>query len=277
MRRATAAIVGAAAAAGALAAGVSAGAQVEPEPFPDFPQPSGPPAGYVDLPEGLPTPVERWLRGIYGDRVPVVGSVVVTGRARIKPFGMWLPARFRFIHDCGRGYRHYIEATLFGRPILAVNERYVDGRALMEIPLVGTDQGPRIEQAANLGMWAELASAAPSVLVTDPRVRWHALDRVTAQLDVPLGEAQRDTFIVRFDRATGALSCLEAWRHRSSKEPEKVLWIAATEPGPAVGPLGLPAVGTATWADQAEPWARFVTEDLRTDVDVSTTIRARGL
>lgn len=277
MRRATAALVGATAAAGALAAGVRAGAHVEPDPFPDFPQPSGPPAGYVDLPEGLPAPVERWLRAIYGDRVPVVRSVVVTGRARIKPFGMWLPARFRFIHDCGHGYRHYIEATLFGRPVLAVNERYLDGRALMEIPIVGTDEGPRVEQAANLGMWAELATAAPSVLVTDPRVRWHGLDSVTAQLDVPLVEAQRDTFIVRFDRATGALSSLEAWRHRSSKEPEKILWIAATEPGPTVGPHRLPAVGTATWADQAEPWARFVTEDLRTDVDIATSLRARGL
>ena len=277
MRRATAALVGAAAAAGAVAAGVRAGTRVEPAPFPDFPEASGPPAGHVDLPDGLPAPVERWLRGIYGDRVPVIRSVVVTGRARIKPFGVWLPARFRFIHDCGHGYRHYIEATLFGRPVLVVNERYLDGRALMEIPVVGTDEGPRVEQAANLGMWAELATAAPSVLVTDPRVRWHALDPVTAQLDVPLGADRRDTFIVRFDEATGALRCLEAWRHRSSKEPEKILWIAATEPGPTIGALRLPAVGTATWADQAEPWARFVTEDLRTDVDVSACIRGRGL
>lgn len=277
MRRATAALIGAATAAGALAAGIRAGAQVQPAAFPDFHQPSGPPAGHVDLPEGLPAPVDRWLRGIYGDRVPVTRSVVVTGRARIKPFGFWLPARFRFIHDCGRGYRHYIEATLFGRPVLAVNERYLDGRALMEIPGVGTDEGPRVEQAANLGMWAELAAAAPSVLVTDPRVRWHPLDQVTAQLDVPLLDARHDSFIVRFDGATGALRSLEAWRHRSAKEPEKVLWIAATEPGPTIGPHRLPAVGTATWADQAEPWARFVTEDLRTDVDVSTCIRARGL
>jgi len=277
MRRATAALIGATAAVGALAAGVSAGAQVQPEPFPDYPQPSGPPRDVVDLPGGLPDPVDRWLRGIYGDRVPVVGTLVVTGRARIKPFGVWLPARFRFIHDCGHGYRHYIEATLFGRPVLAVNERFLDGRALMEIPIAGTEEGPLVEQAANLGMWAELAAAAPSVLVTDPRVAWHPIDERTAQLDVPLGPSQQDGFIVRFDPATGALRSLEAWRHRSSKEPEKILWIAAHEPGPTVGPHRLPAVGTATWADQAEPWARFVTEDLRTDVDVTHALRARGL
>jgi hypothetical protein len=36
-------------------------------------------------------------------------------------------------------------------------------------------------------------------------------------------------------------------------------------------------VGTATWADQGEPWARFVTEDIRTDVNVAEYIRGRGI
>ena len=256
---------------------VRAGAEVEPEPFPDYPEPSGAPRGERGVPPDLPAPVERWIRGIYGDQLPVVGSVVVTGRARVKPFGFWLPARFRFVHDAGRGYRHYIEATLFGRPVLAINERYLDGRSLMEIPGVGNDEGPQVDQAANLGMWAELALAAPSVLVTDSRVSWHEIDPETAQLDVPFGSGSRDSFTVRFDPATGSLRSMETWRYRSSTEPERTLWIAAVEPGPGVGPLGLPAVGTATWADQGEPWARFVTEDLRTDVDISTYIRARGI
>jgi hypothetical protein len=277
MRHARAAVLGLAAATAALGAAASAGTRVEPAPFPEYPDPSGPPRGEIDLPATLPEPVHRWLQGIYGERVPVVDSVVVTGRARIRPFGVWLPARFRFVHDVGRGYRHYIEATLFGRPLMAVNERYLDGASLMEIPIVGTDEGPRIDQAANLGMWAELASAAPSALVTDPRVHWRGIDSETAQLDVPFGEAARDSFTVRFDPTSGAMRTMEAWRYRSSAAPEKTLWIAATEPGPTVGPLGLPAVGTATWADQGDPWARFVTEDIRTDVDVSTYIRARGI
>ena len=267
---------GVAAVAAGGAALVRAGARVEPAPFPDFPQPSGR-FDEVPVPDDLPACVDRWLRGTYGDRVPVVHSVVVTGRARIKPFGTWLPARFRFIHDAGHGYRHYIEATWFGRPFLAVNERYLEGRALMEIPVVGSDQGPKVDEAANLGMWAELATAAPSVLVTDPRVAWHPIDDQTATLDVPRPDVGRDSFVVRFEPATGALRWLEAWRYRSSKEPDRLLWIAAAEPGRTVGPFGLPAVGTATWADQGEPWARFVTEDLRTNVDVRTAIRRRGL
>ncbi len=270
-------IAGGVAAVGAVGAALArAGAQIEPAPFPDFPQPSGP-HDEVPLPDGLPEPVDRWLRGLFDDRVPVIQSVVVTGRARIKPFGTWLPARFRFIHDAGHGYRHYIEATWFGRPFLRVNERYLDGQALMQIPVVGSDQGPKVDQAANLGMWAELATAAPSVLVTDPRVAWHPIDVHTATLDVPQGDTGRDSFVVRFDPATGDLRWLEAWRYRSSKEPEKILWIAASEPEPRIGPFRLPAVGTATWADQGDPWARFVTEDLRTNVDVTVAIRGRGL
>lgn len=273
MRRHTAALLGTAAAAAALGTVASAGARTEPEPFPEFPEPSRPPRGQCALPSDLPSPVRRWLHGIYGDHVPVVRTVVVTGRARMRPFGVWLPARFRFLHEAGLGYRHLIEVTLFGRPVLTVHERYLDGRALMEVPLVGTDEGPHVDQAANLGMWAELAAAAPSVLVTDPRVSWHEVDDETAQLDVPFGSDSVDSFMVRFDPRTGGLRSLEAWRYRSSKEQEKVLWVAGIEPGPTVGPHGLPAVGVATWADQGDPWARFVTEDLRTDVDLTGHLR----
>ena len=276
MRRAPT-LLAAGAVVGATIGALRAGQHVEPAPFPDFPQPSGPPAGSRPLPQGLPAPVDRWLRGIYGQSVPVVRTLVVTGRGRINPFGAWMQMRFRFTHDVGQGYRHYIEATWGGRPVLRVNERYLDGQSLIEIPLVGTDSGPRVEQAANLGMWAELAAAAPSALVTDDRVRWHPLDDQTATLDVPLGPSARDSMTARFDPATGRLRWLEAWRHRSSSEPDKVLWIAAQEAGPTVGPLRLPAAGTATWADKGDPWARFVTEDIRTDVDVSTYLRARGI
>ncbi len=34
----------------------------------------------------------------------------------------------------GHGYRHYIEATVFGYPVMKVNEYYFDGKARMELP-----------------------------------------------------------------------------------------------------------------------------------------------
>ena len=252
-----------------------AGLQVQPAPFPDYPQKSGSPST-MPLPKGLPAPVERWYRMRYGDSIPVVDSVVITGRARIRPAGpVWFPARFRFTHDAGRGYRHYIEATWFGIPIIRVNERYVDGRSLMEL-LWMTDQGPKVEQAANLGMWAELGAAAPSVLLTDPRVRWEPVDATTATLVVPLDADQADRFLARFDPKTGALSTLESPRYHAGDSRAKVLWTARTDGGPPVGTYRLPATGSATWEDFGT-WAYFTTEDLRYNVDVSSYLRARGI
>ena len=266
--------------AGALAALLFVGwlgLQVPPAPFPDYPGQVAASSSTVPLPSGLPAPVERYYRLHYGDSVPVVDSVVVTGRGRIRPMGVWFPARYRFTHDAGRGYRHYIEATWFGLPFMKVNERYVDGESLIEIPVVGTDSGPKVEQAANLGMWAELSAAAPSVLVTDPRVRWLPIDERTAALVVPFGDGETDSFTARFDPATGDLATLEAMRYRDSSSSAKVLWIARTEPGGTLTEARLGSVGSATWLDMGSPWAYFTTEDLRYDVDVDTYVRAKGL
>lgn len=268
---------GLAAAVGAAGAAGFAGLKVQPQPFPDFPQPSRPPSGTVPLPRDLPAPVHRWLHDMYGAEVPVVESVVVTGRARINPFGVWLPARFRFVHDAGRGYRHYIEACLYGQPVLRVNESYLDGESLIDIPFVGQDSGPKVEQAANLGMWAELAAAAPAVLITDGRVSWRPIDSTRATLVVPLGAAGRDEFDASFDPQTGRLHSLQAWRYRSSKHEAKVLWTAENLAGRLIPGTGLPAVGSATWADQGKPWAVFTTEDLRLNVDVGAYLRQRGI
>lgn len=259
---------------GLLAGAGAAGLRVVPEPFPKFGADG--PVTSVPLPAGLPAPVERWLAGHYGSQLPVIESVVVTGRARMRPFGVWLPARFRFIHDAGRGYRHYIEATWAGRPLLAVNERYLGGRALMELPVVGGSRGPELDQAANMGMWAELAMAAPAVLVTDPRVSWQSVDDQTALFVFPLADA-RDELVARFDPDSGALRSLEGWRHRSAGPGAAILWVAAVTPGPVIGPSRLPAIGTATWADQGEPWASFTTEELVVNADVSDHMRRRGL
>jgi hypothetical protein len=266
---------------GAVAAGVIAGAaaagwaglRIPAPPFADWPEPSQPLTRREPLPDTLPDPVRRWLRGVYGDTVPVIDSVVVTGRARMNPFGIWLPARFRFIHDAGRSYRHIIDGTWYGKPVLPVREEYIDGHSQMAVPMLGSDAGPQLEQAANLGMWAELAAAAPAVLVIHPGVGWRAVDETRAMLEVPFGSDDRDEFAAHFDPHSGELRELHGWRFRDSRAPDKVLWIARCEPGAKVPGTGVPAVGTATWADQGQPWARFVTEDIRFNVDVTEALR----
>ena len=92
------------------------GFQIKPKPFPAYPEQS-PVLDKIPLPDGLPAPVERFYKLVYGDEIPVIETVVINGRAQISPFGVKLPARFIFVHNAGKDYRHYIEATWFGLPI----------------------------------------------------------------------------------------------------------------------------------------------------------------
>ena len=60
------------------------GLQVKPAPFAAYSQPQ-PKLETVLLPRGLPTPVERFYRKVYGENIPVIKSAVITGRATMRP------------------------------------------------------------------------------------------------------------------------------------------------------------------------------------------------
>jgi hypothetical protein len=86
------------------------------------------------LPDDVPAPVARYYRATFGGRVPEVESAVITAHGYLRLAGVSLPARFRFTHLAGRAYRHYIEGTWLGLPVLKVNEWYLDGHARLELP-----------------------------------------------------------------------------------------------------------------------------------------------
>lgn len=253
------------------------GLQVQPSPFADYPQAGTADLKTVPLRAGLPKPVERFFRQTYGDRVPVIETAVMTGRATIRPVGQIdLPARYRFTHIAGQGYRHYIEACWFGIPFLKVNESYVDGVSLIDIPIIGKDSGPKVEQAANLGMWAE-SWQLPAILVTDPRVRWEPIDDDSATMVVPFKDGAEDRFLVRFDPATGLPTWTESMRYQKSDSVDKTLWMTHADSYGTLGGYKLNTVGSATWMSDGKPWATFTLEDVRYNVDVAAYVRARGL
>ncbi|MFB9990403.1 DUF6544 family protein [Deinococcus oregonensis] len=231
----------------------------------------------IPLPSGLPVPVERFYRLTYGDRIPVITSAVITGRATIRPLpgGPTLPARFRFTHEAGRNYRHYIEATWFGLPILKVNESYLEGVSRIELPGQKSEGNPQTAQAANLGLWAETTSM-PAVFLTDPRVRWQAVDDTTALLIVPFQQTH-ETFVVRFNPATGRPTLLESMRFKGEADTRKTLWSNGLLQWASFGGVMLPSVGTAMWQDDGRPWATFTTESIDLNTDVTQTVRAKGL
>lgn len=249
------------------------GLHITPKPFPPFAQQT-PTLEAIPLPKDLPAPVERYYRKIYGERVPIIESAVITGRMRLRPFaGITFPGRFRMTHEAGKGYRHYLEATWFGFPIMKVNEWYLDGKGRLELPF-GVSEGPEIDQGANLGLWAE-SIWLPAILITAPRVHWEPVDEHTALLTVPFSK-QQEHFVVRFDPQTGDLNLLESMRYKAGNT-SKTLWINHTLETREINGFNIGAVGAAIWFDDGTPWAIFTVEDVRYNVDVHTYIRSRGL
>ena len=248
------------------------GLQVQPGPLPPLALASTTPAT-VPLASGLPAPVERFYRAVYGESIPVISSAVISGRGTMRVNGLTLPVRFRFTHASGRDYRHHIEATMYGRRILTVHETYLDGTARLELPF-GVSEGPRIDQGANLALWAE-AIWMPSVWLTDPRVRWEPIDDRTAALVVPFGDVE-ETFTARFDPTTGLLRQLESLRFKGEDDAARTVWLNDVV---TWGDLDgrLTAIDTeVTWSDEGSPWARLTTEDVVYNADVEEYLRARG-
>ena len=247
------------------------GLRVKPKPFPAF-------AGNasvletVPLPAGLPAPVERFYRQTYGDRVPLIESAVISGRAVMSPVGgLKIPARFRFYHRAGHDYRHLFEMTWFGRTFGTGNEHYLDGASRLALPFGLSDEGPQVDQAANLSLWAEYVWL-PSVLVADPRVRWEPVDDNTALLVVPFGDEEQ-TFVARFDPASGRLTMLESMRYKDSKSAAQTLWLNESSNWRTINGVEIPTTGAVTWFDQGKPWAVFTVEEVVFNADVSQVIR----
>ena len=229
----------------------------------------------VPLPSGLPAPVERFYRTLYGERVPVVTTAVLSGRSLMRPVGPFmLPARFRLIHVAGQAYRHYIEATFFGIPFIKANEYYRDGHGRMDITIIGSDEGPKYDQAANLALWAE-ATYFPSLFITDARVRWEPIDDDSAVLVVPFG-AEEERITVRFDPQTHLIVWQESMRYQRSSSAAKTLWLNHSMSTRVRKGQPYPPVGEVIWMDNGRPWFILTVEDAVFNADLSEYIRTTG-
>lgn len=251
------------------------GLQLKPAAFPSYPEPEGK-LETISLPEGLPAPVERFYRELYDAEVPVIKSAVITGKADMRlAGGITFPGRFRFTHIAGQGYRHYIEATFYGIPVFKVNEYYLDGRARLELPFSVIEHEPKVDQAANLGLWAE-SIWLPSVFITDERVRWEPVDEDTALLVVPFGE-QQERFVVRFEPDSGMPHLFTSMRYKDAADQYKTLWISEAKEWGEQDDRKMLTVGALTWLGDRGPWAVFTVEEIVYNVDVTEYIRSRGL
>jgi hypothetical protein len=268
---------------GAVAAAGWWGLQIKPEPFAAYPEQTLA-LPTIELPADLPAPVARYYETIMGNQIPVIESAVISGRGKLRVFGLRFPARFRFTHIAGQGYRHYIEATIFGYPVMKVTEWYLDGKARLELPVGVIENEPKIDTAANLALWGE-AIWLPSILVTDRRVRWEAIDDTTARLfvpcdfsqDMPLGgDGEEDTFTVTFDPQTGLIHAMEAMRYKEATDEAKTPWLNEPLGWETFHGIMVPSPAATTWLDEGKPWAVWTIEDVVYNVDVSEYITATG-
>lgn len=227
----------------------------------------------VPLPEDLPAPVARFYRELYGDTVPVIDTAVISGRGTMRISGLTLPVRFRFTHRSGQAYRHYIETTFYGARILTVEESYLDGSARLELPF-GVSEGPKIDQGANLALWAE-AVWMPAVWVTDPAVSWRGVDDRTAELVVPFGDEQQ-VLVARFDPGTGLLDSLESMRFKGEDSERTISWLNEVDEWAVLDGRMLPVLASLTWEDEGTPWAVLRTEEVLYGVELPDDLGGRG-
>lgn len=246
------------------------GLQIKPRPFP----PIVGQEHYTDnitVPDSLPSPVKRFYGQIYNSGVPLIESAIIAGRAKLRIKGITFPARFQFFHIAGQSYRHSIELTFWGFPVMKVNEYYTDGRATLNLPFGTIENEPKVNQGANLALWGE-AIWYPAIYLSDLRAHWQAVDDEMAILNVPFKE-NRQQILVRFDPESGLPQFLEAMRYKEAVDKHKTLWIIETNDWKAVNGHAVCNRAAITWFDEGDPWAVFNVEEIAYNLDVEKYTR----
>lgn len=207
------------------------------------------PARTADLPVGLPEPVSRFFRDAYGAEMPVVDTVSLWGRVRMRIGPVRLHGTMRNHHVLGRDFAGRFAATWYRVPLVRGSDGYVGGRGFARI-LRSVHTGPDIDQAAALFMWSE-AFLFPSAVPLQPTAAWEPLGMDTARLVIPVGASEAVAH-VSFDPVDGRPVAFRA--HRFKAPGTKVGWEVRYHGWRRHAGLLVPERATVAWDDEPGPW-----------------------
>jgi hypothetical protein len=248
------------------------GTRVRPPPF-ESPTWHSRDAGSMELAADLPAPVARYATTVFGGSIPVVESALILGRADLTLNGIAVKGRFTFYHQAGSAYRHEIQLTWFGLPLVTVVEQFKDGQAVMSLPGTRIENDEKTNRAANQGLWAE-ALWLPSIWFTDRRVEWVAIDDAAARLVIP-DAADEEQLTTTFDADTGLIQDLTTLRYGQSDDPARRRWTNTAIEWGAMNGIRIPVVISTRWGDD-KPWARWSVDDVIYNLDVSRRFATFG-
>ncbi len=223
--------------------------------------------GAVELPAELPAPVSRYVKAVFGSNpIPLIESAVVVGKLDLNINGLKFPGRFKIYHEAGKAYYHFLQMMWFAQPIMAVNERYKDGVGTLDQPGNFVENDPKVNSAANLGLWAE-SIWLPSIWLSDSRLRWESVDDTAARLIVP-DAAPEEVFEFHFDPQTGLVRDMTTMRYQNPDSPVRLPWTTRVLEWKEYNGLMLPSLADVSWGSDA-PWAIWRVETVLYNVDVS--------
>lgn len=133
-------------------------------------------------------------------------------------------------------------------------------------PVGHLETGPKVDQGANLILWAE-ATFYPSLLITDSRIHWEAIDATSARLVFPFGN-QQDAVVFHFDAQTGLVTRTSALRYQG-QNGEKTPWYAEMLEWQMVNGVKLPKRVAVTWENQGGPWSYWDFDGIVWNTDIS--------
>ncbi len=117
-----------------------------------------------------------------------------------------------------------------------------------------------------------LTAALSCNFVTDPRIRWVAIDDTRAQMFFPFG-AEEDSMTVYFDAKTDLITKMTALRYFGAggeKEPWQVDFLSWQQ----VDGMTIPIRSSITWEKQGKPWSYWDITGAAWNVDLSAVLSA---